>query len=71
MTSNGFLEELETVPGESVLEGAVGEAVRGIYIGEMGQDCLLHRQLRKNSVTSMPKARFGRRPDLIEICIQY
>lgn len=47
MTLNGFLEQLETFPGESVLEGAVGEAVRGIYIGEMGQDCLLHRQLRK------------------------
>ena len=42
MTSNGFLEELETSPGERILEGTVGEAVRSLYIGETGQDCLLH-----------------------------
>ena len=47
MTLDGFLEELETSPGESIFEGTVGEAVRSLYIGEMGQDRLLHRQLRE------------------------
>ena len=47
MTLDGFLEELETSPGKCILEGTVGEAVRSLYIGEMGQDRLLHRQLQE------------------------
>ena len=35
-TLNGFLEELETPPGERILNGTVGEAVRGFHIGVMG-----------------------------------
>lgn len=70
MTSNGFLEEFETSPSERILEGTVGEAVRCFYVGEMAQDGLLHRQLRKlESIISMQKARDRGLPDLVEICI--
>lgn len=47
MTLDGFLEEVETPPGKCVLEGTVGEAVRSLHVGEMGQDRLLHRQLQE------------------------
>jgi len=47
MTLDGFLEELKASPGKCILEGTVGEAVGSLYIGEMGQDRLLHRQLQE------------------------
>jgi hypothetical protein len=47
MTSNGFLESLETSSSERILEGTVGKVVRSFYLGEVGQDRLLHRQLRE------------------------
>lgn len=59
MTLDGFLQELETSPGESVFEGTISEAVRGLYIGEVGQDCLLHRQLWEISNKWLPCGKFS------------